>query len=62
MLLQLQTSAAASVHHRAGKTCRPFKHRIYATGVKICWACLSAMKETKETFTLREHNHKVTGG
>ena len=32
----------------------PCKHMMDVTGIKICWACLSARKETLETFKLRD--------
>ena len=33
----------------------PFKHMMDVTGVEICWAFLSAIKESLETFKLKDY-------
>ena len=44
-----------SAHSRQGGRGGPFKHMMDVTGIEICLACLSAIKETLETFKLREY-------
>ena len=44
-----------AAHSRVGRTSTgPFKHMKDVTAVVICWACLSAKKETLETIKLRD--------
>ena len=50
--LRRQTSGVA-VHSRVGRTWRAWWTTLDVTGVEICLACLSAMRETSETFKLR---------
>ena len=40
----------------------PFKHMMDVTGIKIFPACLAAMKETLETFKLREYQRDQPQG
>ena len=39
---------------------RPCKHMMDVTGVEFSWACLSAKKETLETFKFREYHTSRT--
>ena len=41
---------------------RPCKHMMDVTGVEISWACLSARKETLETFKLRDYQRDQPQG
>ena len=41
---------------------RPCKHMMDVTGVEFSWACLSARKETLETFKLRDYQRNQPQG